>query len=68
MTEKTIEILRDKICAGKPVKVGDVVAVPVKEANYMIATGAAKVSEKPKPKSTSKRKNKMVKADELETR
>lgn len=62
-----IHILKATVCGGKPVAPGQELEASSKDANYLIATGAAEPADdtKPKPK---KKITKMVDTDELETR
>ena len=67
---KTIEILSDTVCGGKPVQKGAVVDVSPTDAHYLIATGKAVATERvKKPKAKKKAPaNKMVDIEALETR
>jgi len=70
MSTTVIQFKASKFCAGAAYNVGDVAEVPTKDANYLIAIGAAEESA-PKKKAPAKKKapvNKAIEVDELETR
>lgn len=63
---RKITILKSTVCGGKPVSPGQAVDASLKDACYLVNTGAAEPYvevEKPKRKATTS-----VKTDELETR
>lgn len=46
-TTKTVEFIRNTMAGGKPVKVGEVVTLPAKEAQFLIHINRAKEYEAP---------------------
>lgn len=65
---QTIKILKKTVCGGKPVSPGDVVEASLGDARYLVNTNSAVLFEKPAVEVKPKRKTKMIKSDELETR
>ena len=70
-----IEILRDTVCGGQRVSVGDVVPASGRDATLLISMGKARLAEPepeakkgPKAKAKKAPANKQVTSDELENR
>ena len=60
-----IRILKNTVCDGKTVKADAVIEASEKDARYLIASGKAEETSKPRPKPKA---NKSVKTDEIEKR